>query len=179
MERGRGEGGLETRPDGVPPIRRFRFPSSPMSASPAPADPIAAFLDETDPPVAAIVRAAQALVRGLFPEAHERFIAGWRAIGYSHGAGGAAPFALVSPVSGGVHVHLWNALRIDDRDGLLRGEGLWTRHVRLNAPADASNPGLARLIVVAAHIADPGTGARPPRRARDGRAVGEDGRSGG
>ena len=142
-----------------------------MPVPPAPADPIDVFLDEAEPDVSATARAARALVRRLFPHAHERLIKGWRAVGYSHGAGGAAPFALVAPVKDGVHVHLWNAARIDDRDGLLRGEGTWTRHVRLTAPEDASAPGLARLVVVAAHIADPGTAARPPRRARDGRAA--------
>ena len=133
-------------------------------------NPIDAFLADRPPPVAEVARA---LARGLFPDAHERLMAGWGAVSYSHGARGAAAFARIGPVQAAVHRHLWNARRIDDRDGLLCGEGLWTRHVRLNRPGDLAHPGVARLVIVAAHITDPGTGfadAPAPRR-RSGRAA--------
>ncbi len=136
-------------------------------------DPIDAFLADGSPSVAEVARAARALVRDLFPDAHERLITGWGAVSYSHGAAGAGAFALLGPVKDAVHLHLWNARLIDDRDGLLRGEGTWTRHVRLRSLDDLAHPGVARLVVVAAHIADPGTGfadAPAPRR-RSGRAA--------
>lgn len=127
-----------------------------------------AFLAEADAAVADLARAACALVRGLFPETDEAVIPGWNGVGYRHEAGKGMPFAFVGLVKDAVHLHLTGASAFDDRDGLLRGTGVFTRHVRLESPADVAHPGVSRLVVIAAHANDPGEAARtePRRRAR-------------
>lgn len=125
-----------------------------MSA-PLPPPSLEAWLSAFPPRIQRRIGAARARIRGLVPQAIERFRPGWRLIGYE------APhyFAFVTADERGVRIGFEWGVRLSDPGGLLHGDGRQVRCFAVDHLRALNETGLAALILEAAALP-------PPRRPR-------------
>lgn len=92
--------------------------------------PTDAFLEAYPPPMRAIARRLQRVVRRTFPDAIERVRPGWHLIGYDVPAGRRTVyFAYIAPEAEHVHLGFEHGWAMRDPQHLLQGEGI-TKQVR-------------------------------------------------
>jgi hypothetical protein len=104
------------------------------------------------PTLRATVEAACGAVRAAAPRARESVCQTrpprssrpmWKIVRYFVGE---SEVAAIGAFSTHAHLYFQRGIELDGGSGLLEGRGKALRSIRLNAPADASRPGVARLI---------------------------------
>ena len=106
--------------------------------------PIHRFLADRHPESVELALWLRDVVLEAEPDLAERVYAGWDGIGYRHPDAGYV--CGIFPRDDGVRLLFELGARLDDRVGLLRGEGSQTRHVVVRAPDPRLADQLGRLV---------------------------------
>jgi hypothetical protein len=124
-------------------------------------------IDEFTPEVAAVGRGALARLERRLPGAEVLVYDAFNALAIGLGVGGGRKglFLHLPLYPRWVNLGFHLGARLDDPDGLLEGAGSSIRHIRLSAPEDVAQPGIDRLIgLAAAQAGFVSGGAAPPVR---------------
>ena len=109
-------------------------------------DPVEDFLHERHPDAADLALRVRALVREADSDLGEKVHRGWGGVGFRHPDAGYVCAIFPRP-DGTVRLLFEHGVRLDDRGGLLEGNGLQTRYVTLRGtPSDPPAAALADLV---------------------------------
>ena len=119
-----------------------------MPSAESPATQVAAFIDKFEPVVAKRIRACRAALRKRFPSANEIVYDNYNffVIGYSPTERPSDTIVSLAAAANGVGLSFFHGATIPDPHGLLQGEGVQNRFIRLESAERVSDPQVAELI---------------------------------
>jgi hypothetical protein len=117
-------------------------------------DPVEEFLSSYSGEIRAIIGELRKIARNAMPGAHEFLY--YDAVNYSLNDSPLGRICYISPMQTGVTLGFLFGARLDDKHGMLEGNGKRARHIKIRTLAEAKNPALKELLKAAwAHGAEP------------------------
>lgn len=104
------------------------------------------FLARYPPQVQAVSREVCAIVRRAMPDAHETVFATQNHIGYGTSVSRRDLVCYVCPLRDYVRLGFFYGTSLEDPDGLLEGEGLRLRHIKLRTVEEARRQPVEELV---------------------------------
>ena len=108
-------------------------------------DDTVAFLRERHPDALELALWVRELVHAAEPDLAERVYRGWDGIGFRHPDAGYL-CAIYPQPDGTVRLLFEHGTRLDDRDGLLEGDGAQTRYVAITEPSRELAAAIGRYV---------------------------------
>jgi hypothetical protein len=121
-----------------------------------PESALAAMLKPYDPAVRKLAAGLRAVVRGEIAPCHETIFDASYTIALLYGANARASenFCYVSVHRKHVNLGFQRGSLLEDRGGVLKGDGPWMRHIQVKSPADLDRPELRAFLRAACAEAD-------------------------
>jgi hypothetical protein len=119
-----------------------------MSSNDTAATQLAGFIDKFEPAMAKRIRACRSALRKRFPSANELVYDNYNffVIGFSPTQRPSDTIVSLASAANGVGLSFYHGATIADPHGLLQGEGVQNRFIRLDSAARLADPQVAALI---------------------------------